>query len=111
MTKDSRQLWFFVLLIISAAGWWRFLIAEFRLALSSDAHTYILLILPLSITLLYLGKRDAARGPETGRIRGAVLLVVALSLRVLTGWNVWHLSNSDNLAFSVGALVLFWIGS
>lgn len=111
MPKYPRHLVFFILLALSAVVWWRPLIANFRLAFSSDAHTYILLILPISVTLIYLEMEQLSSGRETGRIWGAVLLAVALSLRVVAGANLWHKSSSDNLSLSVGALVLFWIGS
>ncbi|HTS05491.1 MAG TPA: exosortase/archaeosortase family protein [Candidatus Eisenbacteria bacterium] len=111
MTKYSRYLVFFVLLVMSAFVWWQALIANFRLALLSDAHTYVLLILPISITLIYLEMDQVPEGPQTGRIWGAILLALALSLRVVTGGNLSHSSSSGNLSLSVAALVIFWIGT
>jgi exosortase len=111
MSQYSGHRGFFILLIVSVVLWWAPLTANLRLALSSDAHNYILLILPITITLIYLEKGELPSGTGTGRTWGAALLAVALSLRVLTGLNVWHLSFSDNLSLSIGSLVLFWIGS
>ncbi len=111
MTKNFCHLIFGVLLLLSAVLWWRSLIADWRLAVSSDAHTYVLLILPISITLIYL-KRDELRDhPERGRLWGAVPVAVALSVRFLSGFSTWQLSSTNGLSLSMGALVLFWIGS
>ena len=111
MKQRSRHLVFFIFLLVSVVVWIRPLAANLRLALLSDAHTYILLILPISITLIYLEKNDPLEEPARGRMWGGVLLGVALLLRVVTAMDSWQQSPSDNLSLSVGALVFFWIGS
>ena len=109
MTKQYRQL--VALLLVPAVIWWNPLKNDLRLAFSVDAHNYILLILPISIALMYLGKRNSSAAPQAGRRWGIILLGIALVFRLLAAWNIWRLSASDNLSLSIGALVLFWIGS
>jgi len=111
VTKYSRHFELILLLVASAVVWWRPLTTDVRLALSVDAHNYILLIIPISVALIYLGRRDSFGTSQAGQNWGIILLAIALIIRLLAAWNVWHLSGSDNLSFSIGALVLFWIGS
>jgi exosortase len=82
-----------------------------KLALSSDAHTHILLILPLSMALVYLeGKETRLTFQSSGRL-GAILLAAALLVRAVAAWNAWHLSPNDFLSLSIFALVIWWVGS
>jgi len=111
VTKHSRHFELFLLLAVSAVVWRRPLATDVRLALSVDAHNYILLIVPISIAMIYVGRTDSSAAPQTGRSWGIILLGIALVFRLLAAWNIWRLSPSDNLSFSIGALVLFWMGS
>ena len=102
---------FFVLIATSVIVWWRSVVSDLQLALTSDVHTYILLILPLSLGLIFLrrGESHSVARPEWRS--GIVIVGAALVLRLLIGWNVLHLSASGNLSLSVAILVCFWIGS
>ena len=111
MTKYSRHFQLFSLLLVSLVVWWKPLAADFQLAISSDAHNYILLIIPLSAALIYFGKKDSFAAGDGAQLLGVIALVVALVVRFLAAWNFWHLLSSDNLSVNVAALVLFWIGS
>lgn len=99
------------LLGLSIALWWNPLVADLRLALSSDAYTYILLIIPLSLSLIYLEGRGRLAHSQPDPFIGASLLGAALLLRAVTGWNLLHVSTSGNLCLSMIALVVWWIGS
>lgn len=109
----SRTKYFglFSLLAGSIALWWRPLALTFGLAVSSDAHTHILLILPLSIALIYVDIKRSQPSIESGRWMGVILLSAALLLRALTGWNIWQLFPGSTLSLDMFALVLCWIGS
>jgi len=109
--KNSKPTELVLLLIVSIALWWRPLIASFRLALSSDAYTYVLLILPVVIALVFLEIKSLPAAGKSKRWVGTVLLSTALSLRAFTAWNPWHLSWSGNLSVSMFAVVIWWIGS
>lgn len=110
--KRIRYIAFSILLVASVPLWWPSIHATVELALSSDAYTHILLILPLIIALIVF---DTSHSPVTsarnGWVVGAVLLGIALCLQGLAAWNVCHLSSGASLSSSMLALVLWWIGS
>jgi exosortase len=109
--KNAKHLGLAALLAGSIAIWWRSLATTLQLSLTSDAHTYILLILPLSVALIY---DEIKRRPVRSRSRawvGTILLGVALVSQSFTGWNVWHLPAGNNVSVSMFALVIWWIGS
>jgi len=113
VTDRARYIELAALVAGSLVIWWRPIVANLELALSSDAHTHILLVLPLSLALIYLeGKGKEVRMPfESGGRLGAILLTAALLLRAVSAWSAWHLSSNDSLSLSVFALVLWWVGS
>lgn len=102
---------FLALLAVSVLVWGRPLAANFRLAISSDAYTYILLILPLGIALILVQYKPLRRTAESKRWIGAILLSIALLLRVSTASNLLHVTPVENLSVSLAALVVWWIGS
>jgi exosortase len=106
----SKYLAFVAFLTGSIAVWWRPLASTLQLALSSDARTYILLVLPVSIALVYL---ETSRNPAisgVGKWSGTLFLSAAILLRGLTAWDP-NLSPGNGLALSMFALVIWWIGS
>ncbi|MGO9085478.1 MAG: exosortase/archaeosortase family protein [Terriglobales bacterium] len=111
MTNRTRYIELCALVAGSLVIWRQPIAANLKLALSSDAHTHILLILPLSLALVYLEGKEARLTFES-RVRvGGILLAAALLLRAVTAWNAWHLSPNDLLSLSMFALVIWWIGS
>ncbi len=95
----------------SLVMWWHPIVANLELALSSEAHTHMLLILPLSAALIYLEGKEAQGTFESSGRLGSILLIAALLLRAVTAWNAWHLSPSGSLSLSMLALVIWWVGS
>lgn len=81
-----------------------------QLALNNDAYSHLLLVIPISLTLIYYEK-DAVLPAPFKKYWGAILVGVALLLRGLSGLQLLHLSSSSALTLSMGALVIFWIGS
>jgi hypothetical protein len=59
---------------VSVVLWWHALVSTLRLALSEEAYTHIVLIVPLSLALIYLEKRTSPRNCEPGATAGAFLL-------------------------------------
>lgn len=108
---SGREKFLFLFVGLSVALWWKPLASDLGLALSSEAHSYILLILPLSLSLIYFEPklRFPPFAPE--RTVGGILLSGALVLRACAEWNLWHFSASINLSVNMGALVVWWIGS
>jgi exosortase len=101
----------FVCIATSIVLWWRSLVSTLQLAASRDAYTYILLIVPVSLALIYVECGPYATEMRSERWVGGILLAAALLLQFLTVWNPVHLSASDGLGLSMSALVVFWIGS
>jgi exosortase len=109
--KRPRYLELLALIVASIALWWRTLAATLDLALASDAHTHILLILPLSVALIYFRAKERPSISTSRRWVGAILLIAALTFHGLTAWKILHLSSGDSLSLSMFALVTLWIGS
>lgn len=109
----ARALYFMMsgLLAASAVLWWNSLLADVRLALTNDAYTYILLIIPLSISLICVEGSGLLARARPNRPIGVGLLSVALLVWVVSEWNFTHFSASWNLTLNVGALVVWWIGT
>jgi exosortase len=109
--SKTRSLELASLLSASLVIWWPPLLGTLRLATQSDAHTHILLVLPLSIALIYShGTRWSALNPSRNGA-GVILLVVGLLVRVAAASNFNHLPASDKVSLSMFALVIWWLGS
>jgi exosortase len=120
MNTQTRSLTFAGFFAVSIVFWWRALAETLKLALSNDAYTHILLILPCSAALIYLnGKNSRAHNLERDRpsasLAGAVLLVVAVLIAGYARWGMTlsagDLPNSLRLSLSMLALVVWWISS
>jgi len=105
-----RRLIFALLLLASFALWRHPLASILSLALESDAHTHILLILPLSFGLIYLRREMLASHFEPSVVPGSVLLAGALLLAVAAKY-VSSLPGDVRLSLSIFALVTWWIAS
>jgi len=101
----------FALVAGSVAVWWHPIAATSALALNSDAHTHILLILPLGVALAYVESKGKTLAFKSRGWMGAGSLTAALFLRGLATWNIWHLSSNNQLSLNMFALVIWWIGS
>jgi exosortase len=107
----TKYLEMFALLAASVALWWHPLASTLELALTRDAYTHILLILPLSLALTYTELKSIPTSLSSMRWVGGVLLITSLSLRSLPAWNIGQLPSGDSLVLSMFALVVWWIGS
>jgi len=111
MTTRNRLQAFGFLFLVSILFWWHPLLATLGLALGDDAYTHILLILPLSASLIYLD-RDALRSVRHGNIvAGLPVLVGAAVLGSVARWGHHVLSPDGQLSLALFALVTWWIGS
>lgn len=99
------------LIAISLVLWGHPLVDTLRLALASDAHTHILLIVPLVVALSFMRVREASATVAPARWTGALILILALLVRSLGALNSAHLSTGNELSLSMFALVVWWIGS
>jgi exosortase len=107
----TKYLQLSVLLAGSVALWSQSLASTLELALSSDAYTHILLILPLSLALIYVESKASPATSESSGWVGLILLGTALLLHAFAAWNIGHLSAGDSLSLSTLAVVTWWIGS
>jgi exosortase len=111
MTTRNQVLAFAFLCAVSILFWWRPLVSALDLALANEAYTHILLILPLSVSLIYLD-RDALRTVAEGRISvGSAVLVGAGVLACFARWGHTNILQGGELSLSMFALVTWWIGS
>ena len=99
------------LLAASVAIWWHPIAKTIGLALSSDAHTHILLVLPLTIALIYFDSKSTTRKVEPSMGFGLVLLTAGVLIRAVSGLGTWGLASDLRLSVSILGLVVFWIGS
>ena len=111
MTTRARVPVFIFLCALSIAFWWRPLIATFRLALANDAYTHILLILPLSAALLYMGTRECRIELRPAPAAGAPLLLLALAIGLVARWRTLGVTGDVQLTLDMLALVIWWIAS
>ncbi len=111
MTTRNQVLAFVFLCAVSILFWWRPLVSVLGLALANEAYTHIFLILPLSVSLIYLD-RDALRTVSEGRIGvGSAVLVGAGVLACFARWGHTNILQGSELSLSMFALVTWWIGS
>ncbi|MGA2965470.1 MAG: exosortase/archaeosortase family protein [Terriglobales bacterium] len=112
----GRALGFAALAAVSLVFWWRPLAMTLGLALERDAYTHILLILPLSAGLIYVGAKCG--GGKALRIEdqpsfkgGAVLLALALLMGGYARWGMGRATGDVRVWLGMFALVTWWIGS
>jgi exosortase len=115
ITASRTQILAFASLVVaSIILWWRPLVATIALALANDAYTHILLILPLSAGLIYLGfhleSTTVRVGARPSLAPGGTLLVVALLIGGCARWG--SLATHEDIALSLAmlSLVTWWIG-
>ncbi|MGC1476464.1 MAG: exosortase/archaeosortase family protein, partial [Terriglobales bacterium] len=116
MTTRTQVTGFAFLSVTSILFWWHPLIATLGLALTNDAYTHVLLILPLSAALIYMdlkyGESIAIRiDRQSGLGLGAALLVLALVIGFYTRWGMVASPDDVRLATGMFALVIWWIAS
>ncbi len=110
-SKLSPLLRFSVLGAISLLVWWRPLTASLALALRDNQYTHILLILPISITLIYLEWKSSETSAESRSSFGLILLVAAVAASIVARLQIFPLRLDEQLSISMLALVAWWIGA
>jgi len=110
MTKLLQTLPFAFMLAASVALGWRPLVSTWTLALSNEAYTHILLILPLSCMLIYLERDVLPSRFRRGVATGSALLAVGLLLAGFARFGGSGWPQDVRLFLSMFALVTWWIG-
>ena len=111
ISKLSPALTFSILVAISLAIWGIPLASSFALALRDDQYTHIWLILPISITLVFLDWKPPESSTAWSSALGIVLLVLATGATVVARLGVIPLQLDEQLSLNMLSLVLFWIGA
>lgn len=111
VTAIPALLRFSVLVATSFLIWWRPLILSFTLAVRDDQYTHILLILPISITLICLEWKPSGSTLQSGARLGYILLGTAMALTVVVRLQIFALPPDEQLAMKMLALVTWWVAS
>jgi exosortase len=105
------QLGAFVFWFASLVVAWRPLAATFTLALRDDEYTHILLILPISVTLIYLNRQYLGTLISRNIPVGSGLCLSAVVIALFAhGWPVSFTPDVD-VSIAMFALVMWWIGT
>ncbi len=100
------------LCLASLVVWWKPLVDTFTLATANDAYTHILLIVPVSATLIVLKYRKERWEPSPSLRSGSVLLLSAALIGVLGLTARADILTGDvRLALEMLALTAWWVGS
>jgi exosortase len=103
---------FALLSLVSLVTWWHALVTTLALAFGNDAYTHILLILPISVTLIYSAWTSRKVQPEPNFRAGSALLVLAALVGFIGGWRrAGSLAADIQLSIGMVALVTWWIGA
>jgi exosortase len=113
MNLSSPYHRFALLSLVSVFIWWHALVTTFALAFGNDAHTHILLILPISVALIYSAWTSRKLQPEPNFRAGSALLVLAALIGFIGGgWRqAGSLTAGVQLSIGILALVTWWIGA
>jgi exosortase len=101
---------FALLCAVSLVMGWHPLFSTFTLALHNDEYTHLLLIMPISASLILAERAALKPGSRPAVGFGSVLLVVAI---LIGGYSRWMagLPSDIKLSVSMLAVVMWWIGS
>jgi exosortase len=108
IAAKSAFLQFAFLLAVSLVVGWQALFRTFALALHADEYTHLLLIVPISLSLIFTERMRLKAALESGTGVGAVLLFIAV---LTTCYSHWLAASDTHLSVSMLAMVLWWIGS
>ncbi|HET7891130.1 MAG TPA: exosortase/archaeosortase family protein [Candidatus Sulfotelmatobacter sp.] len=109
VSQSSPNVRFSVVVAISLLLWWKPLVSSFALALSSDQYTHILLILPVSLTLICLEWKGAACSSELRSPFNYILLPIAVAAAAIARFQILPPLPDQRLAANMLALVVCWI--
>lgn len=109
--KLSPPLLFSILSVVSLMVWWSSFISTFALAWRDSQYTHILLILPVSISLIYKEWKSSESSEKSRSTIGSILLVAALVATVIARFHIASLPRDQQLSVNMLALVVWWIGA
>ncbi len=111
MTRLGKHRSVFLVLWATSLLIWRYpLFDTFSLSIANDEYTHILLILPVSAVLLFFRRESWWEAAEWNLRLASVVLLCAMGVTIYRMFTTGTLSSDTQLAFSMFALVLLWIG-
>jgi exosortase len=110
-SQRSPLFLFGVLFALSIAIWFRPLISSFALAYRDSEYTHILLIIPVSLTLIFLDWKAPKELSKRSLIPGAILMSLAGAVTVAVRLGIIDVHPDERLSLNMVALVLWWIGA
>ncbi len=110
MTRLPPSQRFALLCAASLVIGWHPLLSTFALALRADEYTHLLLIVPISASLIFAERPLLKPASEPAVGIGSALLVIAI---LIGGYSRWMagLQSDIQLFVSMLAIVIWWIGS
>jgi exosortase len=111
MSASARKVGMLSLVGASLAIWYSPVSAVFKLGLSRDAYTHILMILPLSLVLSYFRVREARPALSSSPAMGTSLLLASILVELCARLSLGGYQAEYRLALEVLALVIWWTGS
>ena len=110
MTKMPPSGKFALLCAVSLVIGWHPLVSTFMLALRSDQYTHLLLIVPISASLIF-SERSVLKPPFEPAVGfGSALLVIAILFGGASRW-MTDLPSDTQLSLAMLGIVTWWIGS
>jgi exosortase len=100
-----------VLLAFSVLFWWHPLLSTFGLSIKNDEYTHLLLIIPVSLSFVYLSWNSARRLVSSGSVLGVTILFAAVVMVTVAELRSISISPDLRLSVEMLALVTWWIGS
>ena len=99
-----------LLCAVSVVIGWRPLFSTLTLALHADEYTHLLLIVPISVSLIFAERAALKPASKPAVGFGSALLVIAC---LVGGYSHWTpgLQSDTQLSLSMLAIVIWWIGS
>jgi exosortase len=112
ISKSARaQAGLFAFWAASLLVGWRPLLGTFTLAVRDDEYTHILLILPISISLIFLDWQSLRIVIARSVRAGTALLLGAVSIACFAHPRWASLDSNVELSITMLAIVLWWIGA
>jgi exosortase len=109
--KPRPPFWFLLLVLVSIIAGWRTVSGVFTLAWDNEAYTHILLVLPVSLSMIYLDWPAARSQSAPAWGAGSILLAAALIAAGVARWKSALLTTDVQLSIYSLALVLWWMGA
>jgi exosortase len=109
VSLQARDVLFCSLIGVSVITLWRQIVTVLHLAWHVDEYTHILLILPISLSLVYLERGRLRSSVTYAPVAGVVLGVLSIAIGVALKAHVYHFNQDVGLSIAIFSLVVFWM--